>query len=202
MSKICPKCGCVNENDNARFCNDCGEKFEVLIKEPVLKEVSEASFDKPEKITLTEIAEAPETNTPFVRNENVDTPNTPPVAATEPHAEVVRPKAVQKPVVTPQPSSGPFYEDDDDDYSEKPTEEIFEEVQNEDEDETYYSEPSGQPFIQNTSDLSEITNDPYYDDVLPEINNEIKAIPKDIIIKGIAVFFIIIGLGIYLISIW
>lgn len=190
MSKICNKCGCVNENDNARFCNDCGEKFVVHIEEPKprikLREVSpdEDDRDKP-------------------RSEEIDTP-------------VFRPDTVNLAKNAMGNDTEPIYEDDDveeetneplvedeedffyeDDEPEKPEfeEPIFEEP---------VEEPREKRFERKSSVISdeEVTNDPYYDDLLPDIDNEIKAIPRDIFFKVAGAVIILFAAIFYLIMVW
>ena len=48
----------------------------------------------------------------------------------------------------------------------------------------------------------EVTNDPYYDDILPEIDNEIKAIPRDVIFKIAGAVLVLIAAGFYMIMMW
>ncbi len=191
MSKVCTKCGCINESDNARFCNDCGERFE---DEP-------ATFNKPKKITLTPVTEP---KAPSVREE-------PSVASEEPvknYKEPVKPQYSEP--VSPVVSDKVEEDDDEDDYS---TPIVVQNTIPEEINDDFFDEDLDNPkpfvdpeskFIEQPEEKTEeeVTNDKYYDDILPVIDNEIKAIPKDIIFKGIGIVMVLIAVAFYMISVW
>ena len=56
--------------------------------------------------------------------------------------------------------------------------------------------------VKNNQTDDEVTNDPYYDDILPEIDNEIRAIPRDVIFKIAGAVLVLIAAGFYMIMMW
>ncbi len=200
MSKICPECGCVNDNDNARFCNDCGAKFEVNNPVPQtprikLKEVSGDDKVEGKKETPTDTSFRP---AEVSKAENV----------------------VVKPVTSKETTIDlPEEDDDDSDYGEVTVEPVsfdsVEENEEFDDDGDDFEQPLpieqsvknanesvSTEGVKNNQTDDEVTNDPYYDDILPEIDNEIRAIPRDVIFKIAGAVLVLIAAGFYMIMMW
>lgn len=202
MSKICPACGCVNENDNARFCNDCGAKFEVNIPEPQARKITLKEVSGNEEVEAKSISEPQK---PIPKQEEVSNLDEVPA----------QPTKVEK-----QVESAPFEEDDDDDFGEVVIAPVsFGTNDKEDDDDVddfeqpvfekpvnvnQTSEPKVTKTAFSSDNLSddEVTNDPYYDDVLPEIDNEIRAIPRDVIFKVAGAVLVIIAAAFYMLMVW
>ena len=199
MSKICPACGCVNENDNAKFCNDCGAKFEVNIPEPQARKITLKEVSGNEEVEAKPMSEPQK---PILQEE-----------APKPNTVPFQPISVEKPV-----ESAPFEEDDDDDFGEVVIAPVsFGTNDKEDDDDVddfeqpVFEKPvneTSEPKITKTAFSSdnlsddEVTNDPYYDDVLPEIDNEIRAIPRDVIFKVAGAVLVIIAAAFYMLMVW
>ena len=148
MAIICKECGCVNENDNARFCNDCGAKLDAQVKTPdhdVIVETKLKTQSETIKLATIDDDEEPE----LTREEGI--------------------KAA--------PVQAESDDDDDETYdsadvfvpNSKPQKNIFDAVE-----------------VDEDTEESDIINDPYYNDVLPDINNEKVVLQKGLIAKVIA----------------
>lgn len=177
MSKICKECGCINENDNARFCNDCGAKFEDVTA-PVIKltEVINNSSQMPLKQDMDDDVEV-DTSDVFIPNQQEQT------AIDEDNEE----DYVAKPVNIISQSEAPAVYDEDEDSTEVP---IAVEI----EKPVLPKKPKivigkkKEPLKDEDKEVQDmVTNDPYYDDVLPEINNERTMFNKEVFLKvGVA----------------
>lgn len=176
MSKVCKECGCVNENDNARFCNDCGARFEDAAT-PAIK-LTEVTNNSSQMDSHTEIDEDIEDDFDAVPvTKHIDEIHQAVDEDNEDDYEA-------EPVINTVKQSAPLVYDEDEDTFEMPVAE-----------ETVDSEPKEKKrrvFERKETSASSkaddevkdmVSSDPYYDDVLPEINNERTVFNKELALK-------------------
>ena len=231
MAIVCHECGCINENDNARFCNDCGARLTPPVAQStgslenpsklVLKPVEATAQSVPQQTVRPEPQAQPQVQSQPVPVQPVQPVESIPLERNNMPAEtMVYMGQPTQPIQPMQPVQQPIYDDDDDDYvpnnnvqsASQPTMYI-DDVFDDDDD------PVEAPVTEKPSKRKEPEKrfgrkepvdtdvmkdgddgDPYYDDVLPEIDNEIRAIPKDIIFKVIGVIVLAIVIAFYMLS--
>lgn len=101
---------------------------------------------------------------------------------------------------TPAPAEPDEYEEDDDEDDDEDILSSLSTAPSKSNMANSTEETQGKGF-QPSSSLMDPVNDPYWDDVLPEIDNEINKTPKDVILKGIgivAALFIVMAWLIFL----
>ena len=187
---FCTQCGTKNK-DEAKFCRKCGASLS-----------HDEDFDE----EVEEIAKPQTTAKPTEENK-------------APKFKIEEPEIEDTPLIAdaPLPQTEEYYEDNEDvpaaEFKEDTSaEEYYEEdpepssenafvTESEDANEEYYEDNEGEA---NTSEpeLSPIAsnpaNDSYWNDVVPEIEEEIYKIPKDIILKfvfgGLAIIVLVVVL--------
>ena len=185
---FCSECGTKNY-DTAKFCRKCGAS--MIFTEDETK-------DEKQK----EIIETP---TPTVNR----TEPTSPVIPKEEQKKAELPITPVNNTVEPKEPEEEYEEEDDEEYEEEEDDEYTVEEESEDnEEEDDYEEEN-----ENSSSDDNITtpvsasvnpaNNSYWDDVVPEIEEEIYRIPKDIILKfvfGCVAIIILIIILIYCVN--
>lgn len=204
---ICKDCG-MEVADGSRFCNGCGSSDLVTIKKnnsdaqlPVnnvstikTPDVNNYTVDEDEEDYEDEEYEddgnyAPEKNSYVQQAAPVQTPTpvTPYVPVTMPTPEP-EPKPEPAPMITPKPKPAPILSThnpvstkQDNTFPKTNANEVPEGLS------TYKSVNQEQKntSLNKSLDDNNPIDDPYYDDVLPSIDNEIYQIPKDIILKAV-----------------
>lgn len=96
-------------------------------------------------------------------------------------------------------------EDEEEEYYEEDEEAEVEEEDNEDEGEEFYYEEDEETEeeISYAASLKDPKTDPYWDDIIPDMEDELNRLPKDIIAKGIGIIvglFLLIAYLVYTLS--
>lgn len=171
---FCMNCG-TKLPDNAVFCFSCGEKLENVIREEDV--MPKGFFTSAEEDDVKEMKKKEQSNSQEVEGvadaEESDTltdSEVPPLQESQKETEEVSGKE-------PDLTAEEDLLDSEADISELSTYKTVKESKYREE-----AVKEEEPVYVTNPDL-----DPYWDDVLPEIEKEVAKIPKDIIVKGIAI---------------
>ena len=183
---FCPECG-KKLKGTPKFCLHCGSPIDY-------------SDDENEEIE--EIREEKKTPSPSVEKKAETKP-----AEEKPKKEVSSPQ----PDPEEEPEEEEYFDEEEEEYAEE-GEDNFEEGENdeeeEEEEEEYFDDEDDEEDEPEENNKKVVENlnpetDPYWNDIVPEINEEIFRIPKDIIFKAagvaVALIFVIVWL-IYMLS--
>ena len=190
MFIFCDKCGAKN-NDTAVFCRECGNSLALKDDEEEVKDTSSeekkedtkeetVSEEKPSEENPSEEKkeDSPSEENPSEESDEEDEEDE--YEDNEPVTEVLYDPNKAKEESSEDNND---YEDEDEDEksesSEKEEGPVEEEYEDEDED-----DKKVETFPQ-LDELHNPSTDTYWDDVIPEIEEEIYQIPKDIIIKAV-----------------
>lgn len=215
MSKVCTSCGCVIENNNAKFCDECGAKFEISTTVKMIPtgvsgsgklKISGLADNSSQKNFLNDDDNFSNTEPQPLLQEEKEQLQTVVLSEDDEDEEPLNPLPVE--VESEISHSEVINDEDEEDNAEYELEEaskdnfsVIDDEEDEDiadfrsKDSAVSSSPKKKFFsfsqketslenVPRNSDM--VTNDPYYDDVLPEINNEKVALQKDIIFKILA----------------
>lgn len=163
---FCMNCG-AKLPDTAKFCNKCGEKISPDPKENVMNTSIPMSFNEEDNEDVNTVDEIEEGVTVQYEEEKSN---------------------IQSSDINKEEEG--YDEDEEEEYEEE--EETIENdlsqlsaaSDNTSHKNVNATETSG--YMVNGNALDPLS-DPYWDDVLPEINNEINQLPKDYILKGVGV---------------
>lgn len=181
---FCMNCG-EKLPDTAKFCYKCGEKISSNTDEN-----SKMLFD------------AEDDEDDICQNEEPAGVSSNAAAAKE-NLEEEDDEDEEPGIPTPAPAEPDEYEEDEEDEDDDGEEDILSSLSTAPPKSNMANsteETQGRGF-QPSSSLMDPVNDPYWDDVLPEIDNEINKTPKDVILKGIgivAALFIVMAWLIFL----
>ena len=185
---FCMNCG-EKLPDTAKFCYKCGEKISSNTDEKNSKMLFDAEDDEDD----------------ICQNEEPAGVSSNATAAKE-NLEEEDDEDEEPGIPTPAPAEPDEYEEDEedeDDEDDDGEEDILSSLSTASPKSNMANsteETQGRGFHPSSS-LMDPVNDPYWDDVLPEIDNEINKTPKDVILKGIgivAALFIVMAWLIFL----
>ncbi len=205
---FCYECG-TKLNDNAKFCHGCG----IEIKLPTTEKGNDAPVVEERKKKITYAEEKVDTPKPEKTSKYKEVTKEQVTKTSEPKAEEIKKKEAT-------PSAKNDYEDDlkdtvdieededDDDYDEEnsvtllPDDEDDDDEEDEDdyEDDDDYDEENLQdiPYAENAN-ASNPKTDPYWNDIIPEVEDELSKIPKDLVFKGIGAVLALVAVMAWLI---
>lgn len=161
---LCKECGLIVP-EGSSFCNGCGAKIEKL------------NYSAEETIITEE---------KLVENESYDENDE------DEYYEDDEVEVEQEDIIPFEDTEDIIYEDTEEDENIDAVNNV--QVSQVSQKPTFSSQPKASSLDEKTSAEKETPlNDPYWDDVKPEIENEIYQIPKDIIIKGVIAVFALLA---------